>query len=683
MNDEFTPKPELQVGPNKDGMTRRKMLGVSAGAFVAAILAACGGGTATNTTAPASSAPASSAAASSAAASSAAASSAAASSAAASGSARPSTAATSAAASSAAASSSTATGGGSAAIQALPSPAATPKTGEFHGAWPYSVPPKGHYNSAKGVVDGIFAGGIYRDLLEMPLGMYYWGSKKWMPLLATDWKYDGDNFRVTLRTGAKWSDGKDFTPQDVVTTFWILRIMRQPIWNFIDKVDVDGANGVVFHMAKPATIVERYIIRENMKSHATFGEYAKKAQDIFAAGKNADSDEFKQLNQEFQQFRPKEMITTGPFKIDPATMTNSRVDLVKVPTSWAANYVNFNKIVLFNGETPDVTPVVLQKDVDYATHGFPPATEQAFQAAGIRVGRPPVFNGRGIGINFDKLGNVFGDKKVRQAIAHAINRDQNAEITYAKSGKGVKAPTNIAEAWLPDWLSADDIGKLNAYPYDVAKAESMLKELGWTKGGDNVWVTKEGVRCEFEMLAEAEFSDASASAQNAAEQLTKFGIKTALRTVTFTQMPVDIDKGNFQLCSLQWGTADHPAPQFAFDANLIRFTVRSANQGGKGIAFNLKQKTDSVGDVDFEQLTNQMGEGLDVAKQKEAVTKGVKAFNELLPMIPLYERFGNNPILEGVRAVGWPKDDDPIFKNAAYADSYVIMSMLEGKLTAK
>ncbi|MFN8514667.1 MAG: ABC transporter substrate-binding protein [Chloroflexia bacterium] len=678
MNDEFAPKPELQVGPNETGLTRRKLLGVSAGAFVAAILAACGGGTATNTTAPASSAPASSAAASSAAAASA----------------RPSTAAASAPASSAAASSAAgassapassggASGGTSAALQPLPSAPATPKKGEFHGAWPYSVPPKGHYNSAKGVTDGIFAGGIYRDLLEMPLGMYYWASKKWMPLLATDWKYDGDNFKVTLRQGAKWSDGKDFTSKDVVTTFWILRIMRQPIWNFIDKVEADGNNAVTFHMSKPATVVERYIIRENIKSDATFGEWAKKAQDLFAAGKNDQSDEFKQLNQEFQQARPKEMIVSGPFKIDQASMTNSRVDLVKVPTSWAANYVNFDKIVLFNGETPDVTPVVLAKDVDYATHGFPPATEQAFQQAGIRVGRPPVFNGGAILFNYDKMGNVVSDKKVRQALAMAINRDQNAKITYADSGKGVKAPTNIAESWLADWMSAADIAKLNLYPYDTAKAESMLKELGWTKGGDNVWVTKEGVRCDFEILAPAEFADSSASAQDAADQLTKFGFKTALRTVTFTQVDSDIDKGNFQMVLRGWGTSDHPFPQFAFDGNLIRYTIRSANGGGKGMAWPLKQKTDSVGDVDFEQLTTEMGAGLDVTKQKEVVTKAIKAFNELLPLIPLYERFGNNPILEGVRVVGWPKDDDPIFKNAAYADSYVIMSMLEGKLQPK
>ena len=650
MTDECEPKPTQHEETSEHNVTRRQFVGVSAGAFVAALLAACGGETATTT-------PASSTAPSAAA------------------SAAPSTAPSTAGRASTAPSTAP-----SAAASAAP---AAKKGGEFHGAWPYDVPPKGHYNTAKGVTDAILVGGIYRDILEMPLGMYYWKDKKWMQLLATDWKFDGDNFKVNLRKGVKWSDGKDFTSKDVVTTFWLRRIMRQPIWNYIDDVKADGDNAVTFHMAKPATVIERYIIRDNMNSDATFGDWAKKAQDLFASGKAADSNEFKQLNQDFQQFRPKEMITTGPFKIDQASMTNSQVTLVKVATSWAADKVNFDKIVLYNGETDQITPVVLAKDVDYATHGFPPATEQAFKAAGIRVGRPPVFNGGALLFNFDKLGNVFGDVKVRQAMYYAIDREQNAKITYADSGKGVKAPTNIAEAWLPDWLIADDIAKLNVYPYDTKKAETMLTDLGWKKGSDNVWVTKDGTRCEFELLAPAEFADASASAQNAAEQLTKFGFKTALRTVTFTQVDTDVDKGNFQIVIRGWGTANDPFPQFAFDSNLIRYTIRSANAGGKGMAFPLKQKTESVGDVDFEQLTTEMGQGLDVAKQKVVVTKAIRAFNELLPVLPLYERFGNNPILEGARVVGWPKDDDVLFQNAAYADSYVIISMLEGRLQPK
>ena len=58
----------------------------------------------------------------------------------------------------------------------------------------------------------------------------------------------------------------------------------------------------------------------------------------------------------------------------------------------------------------------------------------------------------------------------------------------------------------------------------------------------------------------------------------------------------------------------------------------------------------------------------------------------MLPIIPLYERFGNNPVLQDgdkVRVTGWPADSDTILKNSAYADSFVIMMMLEGKLQPK
>ena len=45
--------------------------------------------------------------------------------------------------------------------------AASAKGGEFHGAWPYDLPPKGHYNyfAAAGI---ILQGAIYIDLFMPP-----------------------------------------------------------------------------------------------------------------------------------------------------------------------------------------------------------------------------------------------------------------------------------------------------------------------------------------------------------------------------------------------------------------------------------------------------------------------------------------------------------------------------------
>src|SRR6185369_2487300 len=86
--------------------------------------------------------------------------------------------------------------------------AAEPAAGgtSFHGAWPYQMPPKGHFNSF--VTNAILADGIYRDMLETPMAIYSWADSKFIPLLATEWKNDADNwYTVKLKTGVKWSDG--------------------------------------------------------------------------------------------------------------------------------------------------------------------------------------------------------------------------------------------------------------------------------------------------------------------------------------------------------------------------------------------------------------------------------------------------------------------------------------------
>src|SRR5437764_6860395 len=91
--------------------------------------------------------------------------------------------------------------------------------GEFHCAWPYLTPPSGHYNTF--LTDGTaFALGIYQDLMETSLAMYYWHAKKWLWLMATSGKFVGGNkYVVNLRQGAKWSDGTPFNAQDVINTW--------------------------------------------------------------------------------------------------------------------------------------------------------------------------------------------------------------------------------------------------------------------------------------------------------------------------------------------------------------------------------------------------------------------------------------------------------------------------------
>src|SRR5207248_1666398 len=98
-----------------------------------------------------------------------------------------------------------------------------------------------------------------------------------------------------------------------------------------------------------------------------------------------------------------------------------------------------------------------------------------------------------------------------------------------------------------------------------------------------------------------------------------------------------------------------PHPHFSFDADIFVDNTKIP----PGMSFPLKQKT-AAGDIDLEKTVVDSAAGLDENAQKALVSKAALAFNELLPVIPIYERYGNNPTAEGVRVKGWPADGDPI-----------------------
>src|SRR5262245_19886679 len=475
------------------------------------------------------------------------------------------------------------------AAEATAAPATAGGT-EFHGAWPYVLPPKGHYNS---FVTDFMDFGIYNDMLETPLAIYDWANSKFIPLLATEWKNDGDNYTVKLQSGVKWSDGSDFTSDDVLTTFYLLRVMSNSVWRYIDKVEAPDKSTVTFHFAKPSSVAPRFILKTRIRPNSIYKDLGAKAKALVAEPQ--DSDANKALREELTKFRPADFVSSGPVKLDPASITSSRLTLVKNPGGFNADKLAFDAIVLYNGETPDITPVVLSKEVDYATHGFPPATEKSFIEAGIRIIRPATVSGPAIVFNYTNkdLANVA----VRQAIAYAVKRDENGTVSLGDSGKAVKYMTGFSDNMVPTWVDQAAIAKLNTYDYDPAKAEELLTKAGYTKGADGVWAGPNGP-LDFELTAPAEFADWSAAAENLATQLTDFGIKTTFRGVQFQQHTQDVQQGKFVMAIRGWG-AGNPHPFFSYEADLL--TLNQPVSPGPGMSFPFKQKVDGK-DVDLNDL---------------------------------------------------------------------------------
>ncbi|MCB0066615.1 MAG: hypothetical protein KDD77_05665, partial [Caldilineaceae bacterium] len=535
--------------------------------------------------------------------------------------------------------------------------------GEFHIAWPYSVAPTGHWNTF--VANGIFNGSPYLALMEPPLFYYMWADASWMPIAGESWEWVDDvTLRVKLPAGAVWSDGSAYTSQDVVDTFAIYHLLNTAAWkDHLAEVKAVDDTTVDFILREPSTVAPRRLLRESyMHASSVYGEWAQKVNDLVAAGKTIDDQEWKDLLAQFNEFRPDDMVVLGPYKIDAASVTESQMIINKVPTSFMADKVKFDKLVNYNGETPVVTPLVLSGDVDYATHGFPPATEKEYIDLGHRILRAPNYNGPALYFNHTVA--PFDKKEVRQAIAYAVDRNENGVVSLGDSGKAAINMSGFSDNLAANWLSEETVAKLNKYEFDRAKAEEILTGLGWTRDGDNVWMDETGKRMEFELTAPAEYADWSAAAENLAQQLTDFGIKTAFRGITFTQHLIDVNEGNFQMAIRDWA-AGNPYPQYAFNTDFRVYNQAMSGVGDpsqKGMSFPMVQQTDVLGEVDLGQMIADSTKGADIEVQKQIVGDLALAYNELLPQIPLWERYGNNPAPD-VRVTGWPADGDPLYQN--------------------
>ena len=559
----------------------------------------------------------------------------------------------------------------------------SPTGGEYHGWWPYTPPPVGHFNSF--VADGITMG-IYLGLAELALAHYKWEGSEFSPLLATAWENTSETtFTVTLREDVTWSDGATFSANDVVTTFTILRAQSSPVFDYVGGVSAPDATHVEFTLKDPSTVVPYFVLRQSIRSHAVYGEWAAKFGEVFAqfdgqatpaaAGEDPQAAALAPVLEEFNAFKPEAMVVTGPYNFDPSTITSSQLTMNKVATSAWANTANFDKLILFNqSDAASIPALILSKNCDYSTSGFPPATEQAMAQAGLRIVRPPIYTGPSLYINYDKVKGLT-DPKARQALAKAIDRSTNGKVSLGDSGVPPQYMAGVSDTLLVEWVSPETLTQLNAYDLNPDEASAVFQELGYTRDGDT-WTSPDGERMEYELLVVAEWADWAAAATNLADQLTAFGIKTVVRTTTQQQYANDLPAGNYQLAIGNWGQGQ-PHPVFSYRANL--FTNNTDAEGG-GFHFPLVQQTESVGEVDFGVLIEQSASGTDVEAQNETIQTIALAFNELLPIIPLWERLANDPILVDVRVSGFPEDGDPLYKNSVYNDNFTIQWILDGTL---
>jgi peptide/nickel transport system substrate-binding protein len=315
---------------------------------------------------------------------------------------------------------------------------------------------------------------------------------------------------VTLKKGLKWSDGAPFSAKDVVGTYNIFWAQSASAWNFLADVVAKDDYTIDFVMSNPSPIILRAVLRDNfIRPYSVYGQIDGSARRNSAKPTPiAKAIRVKKLLDDLIAFKPDKVVTFGPFMVDPKSITEAQLTLVKNPTGYNADKIGFEKITVYYGDTKESMPLLLAQQLDYSTAAYPEANLKTLE--GLKnIQLQPFTTGFGPGLWFNNDVYPLNKKEVRQAFAYILDRDEITKVAVGRGGTTVKMMAGFSDSLVDAWLSKDVQAKLNPYKKDLKKAEELLTKLGFKKGTDGVWVGRQGQQdgvrtlraCRFHRLA--------------------------------------------------------------------------------------------------------------------------------------------------------------------------------------
>lgn len=187
---------------------------------------------------------------------------------------------------------------------------------------------------------------------------------------------------------------------------------------------------------------------------------------------------------------------------------------------------------------------------------------QNYEKSGQKPPGSPFFNGNiqhqtidaavfyYIGWNADKP--MFADKRVRQAMTMAFNRQQVIDSVFAGLGKIATGP------YLPG-TPYNDPG-VKPWPFDLARAKALLKEAGWEDTDGDGLLDKElhpgdGKRTPFtfSLLIYGTSKEYASMANIYRDDLLKIGVKMTIDAAEWSLMQKRMDEKKFDAYTGGWG----------------------------------------------------------------------------------------------------------------------------------
>lgn len=323
------------------------------------------------------------------------------------------------------------------------------------------------------------------------------------PRLATSWEGSADGLAVTfkLRAGVTWHDGKPFTSADVAFSalgIWKpLQNLGRVVFKDLEAVETPDALTAIFRFSRPTPF---QLIRNALPALTSVvpkhlyenGDIAENPVNIAPVG-------------------------TGPFKFA-EHRPGEYYRLARNDAYWGKDQPLLDEIVY--RVLPDraaAAGALEAEEIHLAAFSAVPLADldRISRVEGIAVvakGYEALTYQLVVEINHRR--RELANHKVRQAIAHAIDKDfvvGTVFLGHATASTG-PVPRNDAQFYTAD---------VPAYPFDVARANALLDEAGYARGAD-------GSRFSIRLLPAPYFNETKQFGAYLRQALAQIGIDATL-----------------------------------------------------------------------------------------------------------------------------------------------------------